>query len=163
MAPWLPLVLWRICFRPTHYSMKLPLHCQWHCSRTNKTIVLHLSSLDQSILVCFVGLCSQIHGVSGLKLKDCIYVRNSLFIVDLHLARIRMALSVFVNFWAQDASMLKISVPISKRSVFWNPQDLLLMMGTEIFNIDTSWAEKLMKTRVPFSSAPTVMMVFFHE
>ena len=74
-----------------------------------------------------------------------------------------MALSVFVNFWAQDASMLKISVPISKRSVFWNPQDLLLMMGTDIFNIDASWAEKLMKTRVPFLSAPTVMMVFFHE
>ena len=115
MAPWLPHVLWRICFRPTHYSMKLPLHCQWHCSRTNKTIVLHLSSLDQSILVCFVGLCSHIHDVSGLKLKDCIYVRNSLFIVDLHLARIRMALSVFVNFWAQDASIMKISVAIIKR------------------------------------------------
>ena len=47
--------------------------------------------------------------------------------------------------------------------VFWTPQDLPLMMGTEIFNIDTSWAEKLMKTRVPFSTAPTVMMVFFHE
>ena len=110
-----PRVMAGICFRPTHYSMKLPLHCQWHCSRTNKTIVLHLSSLDQSILVCFVGLCSQIHDVSGLKLKDCIYVRNSLFIVDLHLARIRMTLSVFVNFWAQDASIMKISVAIIKR------------------------------------------------
>ena len=23
--------------------------------------------------------------------------------------------------------------------MFWNPQDLLLMMGTEIFKIDASW------------------------
>ena len=30
------------------------------------------------------------------------------------------------------------------------------MMGTEIFNIDPSWAQKLTKTRVPFLSAPTV-------
>ena len=40
--------------------------------------------------------------------------------------------------------------------VFWNPQDLLLMMGTEIFKIDASWAEKLTKTRVSFLTAPTV-------
>ena len=31
--------------------------------------------------------------------------------------------------------------------VFWNPQDLLLLMGTEIFKIDASWTEKLTKTR----------------
>ena len=31
--------------------------------------------------------------------------------------------------------------------VFWNPQDLLLLMGTEIFKIDASWPEKLTKTR----------------
>ena len=30
------------------------------------------------------------------------------------------------------------------------------MMATEIFNIDASWAEKLMKKRVSFSTAPTV-------
>ena len=30
------------------------------------------------------------------------------------------------------------------------------MMGTEIFKIDASWAEKLTKTRVSFLSAPTV-------
>ena len=40
--------------------------------------------------------------------------------------------------------------------MFWNPQDLLLMMGTEIFKIDASWAEKLTKTRVSFLAAPTV-------
>ena len=31
------------------------------------------------------------------------------------------------------------------------------MMGTEIFKIDASWAEKLMKTRVQFLMTPTVM------
>ena len=41
--------------------------------------------------------------------------------------------------------------------VFWNPHDLLLMMGTEIFKIDASWAEKLTKTRVSFLTAPTVL------
>ena len=41
--------------------------------------------------------------------------------------------------------------------MFWNPQDLLLMMGTEIFKIDASWAEKLTKTRVPFLMTPTVL------
>ena len=30
------------------------------------------------------------------------------------------------------------------------------MMGTEIFEIDASWAEKLRKTRVPFLMTPTV-------
>ena len=30
------------------------------------------------------------------------------------------------------------------------------MMGTEIFKIDASWAEILMKTRVQFLFAPTV-------
>ena len=30
------------------------------------------------------------------------------------------------------------------------------MMGTEIFKIDASWAEKLRKTRVPFLMTPTV-------
>ena len=40
--------------------------------------------------------------------------------------------------------------------VFWNPQDLLLMMATDIFKIDASWAEKLRKTRVPFLMNPTV-------
>ena len=30
--------------------------------------------------------------------------------------------------------------------MFWNPQDLLLMMDTEIFNIDASWAQKFTKT-----------------
>ena len=30
------------------------------------------------------------------------------------------------------------------------------MMATEIFKIDASWAEKLIKTRVPFLTAPTV-------
>ena len=31
------------------------------------------------------------------------------------------------------------------------------MMGTEIFKIDASWAEKLTKTRVSFLTAPTVL------
>ena len=39
---------------------------------------------------------------------------------------------VFVNFSAQDASILKFGKRC-KSAVFWNPQDLLLMMGTEIF------------------------------
>ena len=30
------------------------------------------------------------------------------------------------------------------------------MMGTDIFKIDASWAEKLMKTRVSLLTAPTV-------
>ena len=43
--------------------------------------------------------------------------------------------------------------------MFWNPQDLLLMMATQIFlmfKIDASWAEKLTKTRVSFLTAQTV-------
>ena len=32
------------------------------------------------------------------------------------------------------------------------------MMGTEIFKIDASWAEKLTKTRVPFLMTPTVVV-----
>ena len=40
--------------------------------------------------------------------------------------------------------------------MFWNPQDLLFIMGSEIFEIDASWAEKLRKTRVPFIMNPTV-------
>ena len=31
------------------------------------------------------------------------------------------------------------------------------MMATEIIEIDAAWAEKWTKTRVPFSSAPTVV------
>ena len=31
-----------------------------------------------------------------------------------------------------------------------------MMMGTEIFKIDASWAEKLTKTRVSFLMTPTV-------
>ena len=41
--------------------------------------------------------------------------------------------------------------------MFWNPQDLLLLMGTEIFKIDASWAEKLLKTRVSKIMATTVL------
>ena len=33
------------------------------------------------------------------------------------------------------------------------------MMGTEIFKIDASWAEKLRKTRVPFLMTPSVFSV----
>ena len=36
------------------------------------------------------------------------------------------------------------------------------MMGTEIFNIDASWAEKLTKTRVSFSAAPTCQAMSRH-
>ena len=32
------------------------------------------------------------------------------------------------------------------------------MMGTEIFKIDASWAEKLTKTRVQFLLTPTVFL-----
>ena len=52
--------------------------------------------------------------------------------------------------------------------MFWNPQDLLLMMGTEIFEIDASWAEKLTETRVQFLMTPTVniysscIYLFYH-
>ena len=34
------------------------------------------------------------------------------------------------------------------------------MMGTEIFKIDASWAEKLTKTRVQFLLTPTVCAVY---
>ena len=46
--------------------------------------------------------------------------------------------------------------------VFWNRQDLLWMMGTEIFKTDAPWAEKLRKTRVQFLMAPTVFMQQFN-
>ena len=44
--------------------------------------------------------------------------------------------------------------------VFWNPQELLLKMGTKIFKVDASWAEKLTKTRVQFLLTPTVSLSF---
>ena len=44
--------------------------------------------------------------------------------------------------------------------LFWNCQDLLLMMGTEIFKINASWAEILAKTRVSFLMTPTVRALF---
>ena len=34
------------------------------------------------------------------------------------------------------------SIKMNKLGMFWNPQDLLLMMGTEIFKIDVSNHEK---------------------
>ena len=37
------------------------------------------------------------------------------------------------------------------------------MMGTEIFKIDASWAEKLTKTRVSFLMTPTVMLNKFDK
>ena len=45
---------------------------------------------------------------------------------------------------------------LCKLGVFWKPQDLLLKMGTTIFQIDAPWAEKLTKTRVQFLLTPTV-------
>ena len=36
----------------------------------------------------------------------------------------------------------QISCKLCKLGVFWNPQDLLLMMGTEILKIDAEMAEK---------------------
>ena len=47
--------------------------------------------------------------------------------------------------------------------MFWNRQDLLLMMGTEIFKIDASWVEKLTKTS-PVQSlfTPTVFKFFIY-
>ena len=33
------------------------------------------------------------------------------------------------------------------------------MMATEIFNIDASWAEKLIKKRVSFLTAPTIPII----
>ena len=47
--------------------------------------------------------------------------------------------------------------------VFWNPQDLLLLMGTEIFKIDASWAEKLRKMRVSKILSPTVNIEIFGQ
>ena len=35
------------------------------------------------------------------------------------------------------------------------------MMGTEIFKIDSSWAEKLTKTRVSFLMTPTVLRHYY--
>ena len=45
--------------------------------------------------------------------------------------------------------------------MFWNPQDLLYMMVTETIEIDAAWTEKLTKTSVPFSYAPTVGILTF--
>ena len=42
---------------------------------------------------------------------------------------------------------------------FWNPQDLLLLMDTEIFKIDASWAEKLKKTMVSKILSPTAVSI----
>ena len=69
---------------------------------------------------------------------------------------------VFVNFSAQDASILKFGKRC-KSGVFWNPQDLLLMVGTEIFKIDASWAEKLAKTRVSFLMTPSVEFIILQS
>ena len=44
--------------------------------------------------------------------------------------------------------------------MFRNPQDLLLLMGTEILKIDAPWAEKLTKTRVQFFMTPTVFLFY---
>ena len=52
--------------------------------------------------------------------------------------------------------LIQISSKFLKLVVFWNPQDLLLLMGTQIFKIDASWAEKLTKTRVSFLLTPSV-------
>ena len=54
---------------------------------------------------------------------------------------IRNGTLVFLNFSAQDASISKFgskSSKLCKLGVFWNPQDLLFMMGTEILKIDAS-------------------------
>ena len=57
--------------------------------------------------------------------------------------------------WA-DRMLIQISSKFLKLVVFWNPQDLLLLMDTQIFKIDASWAEKLTKTRVSFLLTPSV-------
>ena len=44
-------------------------------------------------------------------------------------------------------NFLKIAITLlNLLGMFWNPQELLLMMGKEIFQIDASWAEKFTKT-----------------
>ena len=55
------------------------------------------------------------------------------------------------------------SSKLCKLGVFWNPQDLLFMMGTEIFKIDAAWAEKLTKTRVSFLMTPTVLTSKYYQ
>ena len=45
--------------------------------------------------------------------------------------------TVFCCFLSQN------SFKLCKLGVFWNPQDLLLMMGTEILKIDAEMAEKI--------------------
>ena len=47
--------------------------------------------------------------------------------------------------------------------MFWNLQDLLFLMGTEIFKIDASWAEKLNKTRVSKILSPTVGFIVINS
>ena len=44
-------------------------------------------------------------------------------------------------------NFLKIAMTLlNLLGMFWNPQELLLMMGKEIFQIDASWDEKFTKT-----------------
>ena len=40
--------------------------------------------------------------------------------------------------------------------MFWNPQDLLMKMATEILKIDASWAEEFMKKSEQILMTPTV-------
>ena len=58
-----------------------------------------------------------------------------------------------IGKWGKITQTSKLA---NKLGVYWNRKDILLMMGTEIFKIDASWAEKLTKTRVQFLLTPTV-------
>ena len=55
------------------------------------------------------------------------------------------------------------SSKLCKLGVFWNPQDILLKMVTEILKIAASWAEKLTKTRVSFLMNPSVCPTWFES
>ena len=46
-------------------------------------------------------------------------------------------------FTITEKARTRTSFKLCKLGVFWNPQDLLLMMGTEILKIDAEMAEKI--------------------
>ena len=81
----------------------------------------------------------------------------------------RLQILVFINFSAQDASKgvkkldyFEPSYGNLKKINDYKNQNIvfcLLMMGTEIFKMDASLAEKLMKTKISILMTPTVFCI----
>ena len=67
--------------------------------------------------------------VTTVRLPGVSISISTVFVLYVQLGSLRFAHLFFVNNSALDASIFKIS---GKLGVFWNPQELLLMMGTDL-------------------------------